>query len=66
MLQLYGATLSLDTWDERVWGVTFPLLDKLSPRVHANPLTPPSSPDSNASSVYVLSMGPLARQHDVA
>jgi len=48
-LQLYGATLSLDTWDECVWKVTFPLLDKLSPHVHANPLTPPSSPDSTAS-----------------
>ncbi|KAI0300723.1 hypothetical protein B0F90DRAFT_1722805 [Multifurca ochricompacta] len=30
-LQLYGATLSLDTWDECVWKVTFPLLDTLSP-----------------------------------
>lgn len=49
-LQLYGATLSLDTWDECVWKVTFPLLDKLSPHVHANPLTPPSSPDSTIAS----------------
>jgi hypothetical protein len=48
-LQLYGATLSLDTWDECVRKVTFPLLDKLSPHVHANPLTPPSSPDSTSS-----------------
>ena len=65
-LQLYRATLSLDTWDEHVWRVTFLLLNKLSPCVHANPLTPPSLPDSNASAVYVLSMGPLARQHGVA
>ena len=48
-LQLYGATLSLDTWDECVWKVTFPLLDKLSPHIHANPLTPPSSPDTTTA-----------------
>ena len=45
-LQLYGATLSLDTWDECVWKVTFPLLDTLSPHVRRNALTPPSSPDT--------------------
>jgi hypothetical protein len=45
-LQLYGATLSLETWDECVWKVTFPLLDTLSPHVRRNVLTPPSSPDT--------------------
>ena len=45
-LQLYGATLSLETWDECVWKVTFPLLDALSPHVRRNALTPPSSPDA--------------------
>ncbi|TDL18222.1 hypothetical protein BD410DRAFT_900985 [Rickenella mellea] len=29
-LQLYGATLSLETWDECLWKVTFPLLDSIS------------------------------------
>ena len=29
-LQLYGATLSLETWDECMWKVIFPLLDDLS------------------------------------
>lgn len=29
-LQLYGATLSLDTWDECIWKVTFPLLDSIT------------------------------------
>lgn len=29
-LQLYGATLSLSTWDECVWKVTFPLLDSIT------------------------------------
>jgi hypothetical protein len=48
-LQLYGATLSLETWDECVWKVTFPLLDKLSPHVHRNVLTPPLSPDASAT-----------------
>lgn len=43
-LQLYGATLSLETWDECVWKVTFPLLDTLSPSVRQNSLTPPSTP----------------------
>ncbi|RDX44494.1 hypothetical protein OH76DRAFT_1540422 [Lentinus brumalis] len=29
-LQLYGATLSLETWDECIWKVTFPLLDSIT------------------------------------
>ncbi|CCL98022.1 uncharacterized protein FIBRA_00015 [Fibroporia radiculosa] len=29
-LQLYGATLSLETWDECVWKITFPLLDAIT------------------------------------
>lgn len=29
-LQLYGATLSLATWDECIWKVTFPLLDAIN------------------------------------
>jgi len=52
-LQPYGATLSLDTGDECVWKVTIPLLDKLSPHVHANTLTLPSSPDATASAADV-------------
>jgi C-terminal region of Mon2 protein len=53
ILQLYGATLSLDTWDECIWKVTFPLPDMLSPRVGRNVLTPPSSPDTPASATTV-------------
>ncbi|KAI9452204.1 hypothetical protein F5148DRAFT_1237059 [Russula earlei] len=49
-LQLYGATLSLDTWDECIWKVTFPLLDTLSPHVRRNALTPPLSPDASIAS----------------
>ena len=48
-LQPFGATLSPDTCGECVWKVTMPLLDKLSPHVHANTLTPPSSPDATTS-----------------
>ncbi|KAH9049815.1 hypothetical protein EDB83DRAFT_2543167 [Lactarius deliciosus] len=44
-LQLYGATLSLETWDECVWKVTFPLLDTLSQHVRQNSLTPPPTPE---------------------
>lgn len=29
-MQLYGATLSLDTWNECMWKITFPLLDAIS------------------------------------
>lgn len=29
-LQLYGSTLSLDTWEDVLWKVTFPLLDTIS------------------------------------
>ncbi|KAK0468574.1 hypothetical protein IW261DRAFT_1518270 [Armillaria novae-zelandiae] len=29
-MQLYGGTLSLETWDQCIWKVTFPLLDSLS------------------------------------
>jgi hypothetical protein len=48
-LQLYGATLSLETWDECVWKVTFPLLDTLSPYVRQNSITPPSTPEPSKS-----------------
>lgn len=29
-LQLYGTTLSLETWDECIWRITFPLLDAIT------------------------------------
>lgn len=49
-LQLYGATLSLATWDECMWKVTFPLLDAISGfiRQARTPLDDgsPSQPDS--------------------
>ncbi|KAJ3718582.1 hypothetical protein DFJ43DRAFT_1159494 [Lentinula guzmanii] len=33
-MQLYGATLSLQTWDECIWKVAFPLVDALSSEIH--------------------------------
>ncbi|KAG5719178.1 MON2 like protein [Termitomyces sp. T112] len=32
-MQLYGSTLSLDTWDQCIWKVTFPLLDSLTSEI---------------------------------
>ncbi|PIL34637.1 hypothetical protein GSI_03416 [Ganoderma sinense ZZ0214-1] len=35
-LQLYGATLSLETWEECIWKVTFPLLDSITASIRRN------------------------------
>ncbi|KAH8105097.1 hypothetical protein BXZ70DRAFT_887449 [Cristinia sonorae] len=35
-LQLYGATLSLETWDECIWKITFPLLDSINTVLRAS------------------------------
>ncbi|KAG6844369.1 hypothetical protein H0H87_007445 [Tephrocybe sp. NHM501043] len=32
-MQLYGSTLSLETWDQCIWKVTFPLLDSLTAEI---------------------------------
>jgi len=32
-MQLYGATLSLETWDECIWKVTFPLIESLTSEI---------------------------------
>lgn len=32
-MQLYGSTLSLETWDECIWKVTFPLLEALTSEI---------------------------------
>ncbi|KAJ7123851.1 hypothetical protein C8R43DRAFT_1098976 [Mycena crocata] len=32
-MQLYGATLSQDTWDQCIWKVTFPLLESLTTEI---------------------------------
>jgi hypothetical protein len=55
-LQLYGTALSLKTWSECVWKVTFPLLDTLLPHVRPNALMPPSSPDAAGTTVFDADM----------
>ncbi|OCH93573.1 hypothetical protein OBBRIDRAFT_885401 [Obba rivulosa] len=35
-LQLYGATLSLATWEECIWKVTFPLLDSITSAIRSS------------------------------
>ncbi|KAF8879578.1 guanine nucleotide exchange factor in Golgi transport N-terminal-domain-containing protein [Infundibulicybe gibba] len=35
--QLYGSTLSLETWDRCIWDVIFPLLDSLTTAVRQSP-----------------------------
>lgn len=32
-MQLYGSTLSLETWDQCIWKVTFPLLDAITAEI---------------------------------
>ncbi|KAI6043590.1 hypothetical protein EDC04DRAFT_668532 [Pisolithus marmoratus] len=39
-MQLYGATLSLDTWNDCMWRITFPLLDAISIETRRVPLDP--------------------------
>ncbi|KAH9475059.1 Protein MON2-like protein [Psilocybe cubensis] len=35
-MQLYGATLSMDTWEQCIWKVTFPLLDALTDQIRSH------------------------------
>ncbi|KAI6140148.1 hypothetical protein BKA82DRAFT_4216431 [Pisolithus tinctorius] len=37
-MQLYGATLTLDTWNDCMWKITFPLLDAISTETRRVPL----------------------------
>ena len=41
-LQLYGATLSLETWEECIWKVTFPLLDSITASIRRNSSVEPA------------------------
>ncbi|KAL4066352.1 hypothetical protein V8B97DRAFT_2111374 [Scleroderma yunnanense] len=47
-MQLYGATLSLDTWNECMWKITFPLLDAISTETRRT-LFDPAVPSTGAS-----------------
>ena len=51
-MQLYGATLSLDTWNDCMWKITFPLLDAISVetrRIPPESAGPPSSAHPSGS-----------------
>ncbi|CDO76858.1 hypothetical protein BN946_scf185033.g55 [Trametes cinnabarina] len=47
-LQLYGATLSLETWDECIWKVTFPLLDSITASIRRSSAVAPKGEESTA------------------
>lgn len=49
-LQLYGATLSLETWHECIWKITFPLLELLTQAVRQ---IPPSQSHSDSDSEVI-------------
>jgi protein MON2 len=49
-LQLYGATLSLNTWDECIWKVIFPLLDSITASIRQTESPPPTA-DTTATTV---------------
>lgn len=57
-LQLYGATLSLETWDECMWKVTFPLLDSIT-EVMKQIVPSATAPIEDATA---LGLAPDARQ----
>ncbi|KAI8977746.1 hypothetical protein BD414DRAFT_154340 [Trametes punicea] len=48
-LQLYGATLSLDTWDECIWKVTFPLLDSITASIRQSSAVARQGEDSTTA-----------------
>ena len=53
-LQLYGATLSLETWHECIWKITFPLLELLTQAVRQISLSrsQSDSPDSEVVAAW--------------
>ena len=57
-LQLYGATLSLETWDECLWKVIFPLLDSITEAMS----DAPASTFSSSESATALGMIPETGQ----
>ena len=53
-LQLYGATLSLETWDECIWKVVFSLLDALTTIIRSAPsdLSPTIQEEGDANTAW--------------
>jgi hypothetical protein len=50
-MQLYGLTLTLETWEEFIWKVTFPLLDSITNEIRQLPPSPAPPPQSDISSL---------------
>ena len=48
-IQLYSTTLSLETWDECIWKITFPLLDSITTEIRYFSLYSPDSCQSESS-----------------
>lgn len=48
-MQLYGSTLSLETWDQCIWKVTFPLLDSLTTEIRHLAASEPHTPTQEVS-----------------
>ncbi|KAH7886558.1 hypothetical protein F5I97DRAFT_1868110 [Phlebopus sp. FC_14] len=72
-MQLYGATLSLDTWNDCMWKITFPLLDAISvetrrttPDISVLPVVPlEASPDQawdESKSLALQSIGSIIKE----
>ncbi|KAG2129622.1 hypothetical protein DEU56DRAFT_741289 [Suillus clintonianus] len=49
-MQLYGATLTLDTWNDCIWKITFPLLDAISIETRRSPIDPGALMNSGLAS----------------
>ncbi|KAG6810738.1 hypothetical protein H0H92_010542 [Tricholoma furcatifolium] len=63
-MQLYGSTLSLETWDQCIWKVTFPLLDSLTSEIRqlANAPVgegPPAQPWDESKILALHSIGSI-------
>ena len=46
-MQLYGSTLSLETWDQCIWKVTFPLLESLTSEIRGLAATLATTSDTS-------------------
>ncbi|KAJ7026944.1 hypothetical protein C8F04DRAFT_1008614 [Mycena alexandri] len=58
-MQLYGATLSQDTWDQCIWKVTFPLLDSLTAEIwQVAAASPARTPEAAPASMTAATVAP--------
>ena len=58
-MQLYGATLSLGTWEDCIWKITFPLLDSITAEIRLNAtsmLNPEENPGADWDESKILAL----------